>query len=100
MRSRLFPNCSICLLLRAVLSVFMGAQKKLLKRLVKKADYVLYLKDNHSSLHKDIVLFLSEIEKLHQAKPHNITDRHEEHDKGHGRMEHRVCYVTVHLDWL
>ena len=80
----------------------MGTQKKIAKKIRgKKADYVLSLKGNHSTLHDDIRLFLSaEIEKLHQAKSHKIVDQYEDHDKGHGRIEHRLCYVTDHLDWL
>lgn len=80
----------------------MGTQKKIAKKIrEKKADYVLSLKGNHGTLHKDIELFLStEIEKLHQAKSHKIIDQHEDYDKGHGRIEHRLCYVTDHLNWL
>lgn len=67
----------------------------------KKADYVLSLKGNQSSLHDDIALFLSnEIDKLQRAEPHKIKDRYEDYDKGHGRIEHRLCYVTDELDWL
>ena len=80
----------------------MGTQKKIAKKIrEKKADYILSLKGNHSTLHEDIQLFLSsEIEKLHQAKSHRIVDQYEAHDKGHGRIEHRLCYVTDHLNWL
>lgn len=80
----------------------MVTQKRIAKKIrEKKADYVLSLKGNHSTLHDDIHLFLStEIEKLHQDKSHKIIDRYEDHDKGHGRIEHRICYVTDHLGWL
>ena len=62
---------------------------------------VLSLKGNHSTLHDDIRLFLlTEIEKSHQAKPHRIIDQYEDHSKGHGRIEHRLCYVTDQIDWL
>jgi predicted transposase YbfD/YdcC len=80
----------------------MGTQKKIAKKIRgKKANYVLSLKGNHSKLHDEIQLFLStEIEKLYQAKPHKISDHYEHHDKGHGRIEHRLCYVSDQLDWL
>lgn len=80
----------------------MGTQKKIAKKIrEKKADYVLALKGNHSTLHDDICLFLStEIEKLHRDKAHKIVDRYESHDKGHGRIEHRICYITDQLNWL
>ena len=80
----------------------MGTQKKIAKKIrQKKADYVLSLKGNHTTLHDDICLFLSnEIENLHQNKPHQIVEYHEEYDKGHGRIETRSCYVTDRIDWL
>jgi predicted transposase YbfD/YdcC len=77
----------------------MGTQKKIAKKIKqKKADYVLALKGNHSTLHNDISLFLSsEAEKSNSTK---IVDRYEDFDKGHGRIEHRICYVSDQLDWL
>jgi len=77
----------------------MGTQKKIAKKIrQKKADYVLALKGNHSTLHDDVSLFLSsESEKTGHSK---IVDCHEEWDKGHGRIEHRICYVSDHIDWL
>ena len=29
-----------------------------------------------------------------------INDRCGDFDKGHGRIEHRLCYVSDHIDWL
>lgn len=80
----------------------MGAQKKIAKKIrEKKADYILSLKGNQSRLHDDISLFLStEVEKQHQGKAHKIVDQYEDYDTGHGRVEHRLCYVTDQLDWL
>lgn len=80
----------------------MGTQKKIAKKIrQKKADYVLALKGNHSLLHDDICLFLSsEIEKHRQNKTNKIVDYYEDYDKGHGRIEKRICYVTDRLNWL
>ncbi len=80
----------------------MGTQRGIAKKIRdKQADYVLSLKANHSTLHEDISLFLStEIKKWKEAKPHHIVDCHEDYDKGHGRVEHRVCYVSDALEWL
>jgi predicted transposase YbfD/YdcC len=77
----------------------MGTQKKIAKKIRKKnADYVLALKGNHSRLHDDIRLFLST--EIKKSKGTKITDRYEEFDKGHGRIEQRTCYVSDQLDWL
>lgn len=87
----------------AIVSVdAMGTQKNIAKKIrEKKADYVLSLKGNHSTLHSDIELYLStEIEKYKKKKENNIVDFYEDNDKGHGRIEKRTCYVTSKLDWL
>jgi len=80
----------------------MGAQKKIAKKIrSKKADYVLALKGNQSTLHDDVTLFLSkEIEKKQQGKMNRIKDCHVACDKGHGRIEKRTCYATDDLNWL
>jgi len=77
----------------------MGTQKEIAHQIIdKKADYVLALKGNHSTLHDDIRLFLeAEVRKTKDSK---ITDSYEEIDKGHGRIEHRICYVSDQIQWL
>lgn len=77
----------------------MGTQKEIANQIrEKKADYVLALKGNHSTLHDDIRLFLeTEVLKTDNSK---ITDFYEEIDKGHGRIERRLCYVSDQIDWL
>lgn len=77
----------------------MGTQKEIANQIIdKKGDYVLALKGNHSTLHDDIRLFL-EVE-IGKTKDSKITDSYEEIDKGHGRIEHRICYVSDQVDWL
>ena len=77
----------------------MGTQKEIARKIrEKKADYVLALIGNHSTLNDDIRLFLSaETQKPNSTQ---ITDRCEDFDKGHGRIEHRLCYVSDQIDWL
>jgi len=77
----------------------MGTQKEIANQIIdKKADYVLALKGNHSTLHNDVRLFLeAEVGKTNSSK---ITDCYEEVDKGHGRVEHRICYVSDKIHWL
>lgn len=85
----------------------MGCQKAIAKQIVdKKADYVLSLKGNHSTLHEDVKLFFED------ARAHDFyqkdEDRHVPHryfetvEKDHGRIETRRCWVveTAPLDWL
>ena len=77
----------------------MGTQKKIAKKIRQsKADYVLALKGNHSTLHKEIEGFLSS--QVEQPKSKYIVDRYEAFDKGHGRIERRMCYVSDKLNWL
>lgn len=80
----------------------MGTQKKIADKIrEKKADYVLALKGNQSSLHDDIRLFLSaEIQKKRDGSSNKIADFYEDVDKGHGRIEKRSCYVTNRIEWL
>lgn len=61
-------------------------------------DYILALKSNHGTLHKDVKLFLeSEVIK---TVSNNIDNCHEEIDAGHGRIELRKCIVSSKIDWL
>lgn len=80
----------------------MGTQKNIAEKIRnKKADYVLALKGNQGQLHDDTRLFLStEIDKLKHNKASKISDYYDESDKGHGRIEQRLCYVSDQLDWL
>ena len=77
----------------------MGTQKAIAKKIVdKKADYVLALKGNHSTLHNDIRLFFS-TELKDKSSPYAV-EKFEDYDKGHGRIEKRTCYVSDQLSWL
>lgn len=80
----------------------MGTQKKIARKIrTKKADYVLSLKGNQNALHENIKLYLqSEIEKACAETNNKITDIYIDHDKGHGRIEQRTCYVTDQIEWL
>lgn len=80
----------------------MGTQKKIAKKIRdKKADYVLSLKGNQSTLHENISLYLSsEIEKARLGKKNKIVDSYIDNDKGHGRIEQRTYYVTDQIEWL
>ncbi len=75
----------------------MGCQKEIAKTSIEdsKADYVLALKANHKDLHNEVCsLFnLAEINGFNDFE----SDKHEEINKGHGRIEKRSCScLSVH----
>jgi predicted transposase YbfD/YdcC len=57
------------------------------------ADYLLAVKENQPSLHAEIARFFAD------AEPAQL-DTNVEFDKGHGRIEERVCRVSRQVDWL
>ena len=70
----------------------MGCQKDIAKRIVeKKAEYILAVKDNQSTLKEEISSLFNCI------KPQTIDEQVE---KNHGRIETRKCEVINHLDLL
>ena len=85
----------------------MGCQKAIAKQIVdKKADYVLALKGNQSTLHEEVKSFFED------ARAHDFYQKDEERriahgyyetmEKDHGRIETRRCWMvsTASLDWL
>jgi predicted transposase YbfD/YdcC len=77
----------------------MGCQKSIAKKIREKgADYVLALKGNQGHLNDDVRLFLET--EIAKAASVAITDRDDTVDKGHGRIERRVCVVSPRVDWL
>jgi predicted transposase YbfD/YdcC len=80
----------------AIISIdAMGTQKAIAQKIVEKeADYVLSLKGNQGTLHKDVALFfetasLAETNLVHKTKT-----------TGHGRIEERECHATDKIDAL
>ena len=70
-------------------------QKDICRQLVdKKADYVLSLKKNHSTLYEDVSLYL---ETKFNSQQLEIK---EEIEKGHGRLEVRRYALSTDIDWL
>lgn len=77
----------------------MGCQTAIAEKIIeKKADYILALKGNQSSLHDDIrTFFESELNDKHSEFQF---DYDENVSKGHGRIDIRRCWVTRQIDWL
>ena len=61
------------------------------------ADYVLGLKGNQETLHKDVALFFDE--RQDGFAGHHVTV-HESSEKGHGRLETRRVVATEEIAWL
>ncbi len=80
----------------------MGTQTDIAAKIVeKKADYVLALKGNQETLHKDASLFLdSEVipQNKEILREKGLYERTIE--KGHGRIETRECFIWPEIDWL
>lgn len=77
----------------------MGTQKEIAEKIVsKEADYILAVKENHKILYRDIKLYLDDI----------VTDKdviksssyHKTVEKGHGRIETRICVISEDIGWL
>jgi predicted transposase YbfD/YdcC len=72
----------------------MGCNPKIAQDILDaKADYLLAVKDNQPTLHRDI-------DSYFETAPDGEVDFCEEIDKGHGRLEIRTCRVSKHIDWL
>jgi predicted transposase YbfD/YdcC len=80
----------------------MGTQLKIAIAIIQAgADYLLALKANQGTLHDDVREFFADPANLEYAREKGgIVHTIEHHDKGHGRIEKRVCTVTDWLDWL
>ena len=62
----------------------------------KGGDYLLALKDNHPAVRAEMESFL--LDAIAHGDSH--VDTFEAADKGHGRLERRVCHVSSQLDWF
>lgn len=70
----------------------MGCQTGIAQKIIeKKADYILALKGNQSSLYRDVKDFFELSLETHFEQV--TADHYEEYDKGHGRIELRRCWV-------
>lgn len=72
----------------------MGCQKTICQQVVDQGgDYVISLKGNQGTLHKDVKLWFED-------RSRHVDHVWEEWDKGHGRIEHRLCEATGDIGWL
>lgn len=77
----------------------MGTQKEIAEKIISKnADYVLTLKENQKNLYRDVKLYLDDIrsdEDVVKSKNYHKTV-----EKGHGRIETRICVISDEIGWL
>ena len=72
----------------------MGCQYAIANLILKKeGNYIFSLKGNQGTLSQDVQLYF---EDPNLPKPKSHTD----HDKGHGRIETRHCWVVTDVEWL
>lgn len=73
----------------------MGCQHTIAKKILdKESDYIFSLKGNQGNLCQDVTLFFED-QLLTKNLPNTI-----QHDKGHGRLESRECFVCSDVQWL
>ncbi len=83
----------------------MGCQTKIAEAIVEGGgDYLLAVKDNQPSLHREVVETFAEAD---DPRPRSVDEaprpgmlEHEETSKDHGRLETRRVRVTSDLDWV
>jgi predicted transposase YbfD/YdcC len=76
-----------------------GCQRAIAAKIIdKKADYLLALKRNQTSLHDDVALFVAE-QKANGFKD-TATSRNQTVDADHGRIETRTTTVIEDVAWL
>ena len=77
----------------------MGTQRDVARQIIDQGgDYVLALKSNHPTLHKDVRTFFKEAHATDfQGIAHDFA---EQTDAGHGRIEVRRCWAVGDVDWL
>lgn len=73
----------------------MGAQREICEQIISQGgDYVISLKGNQGTLHKDVMDYFSNKKTLENSL---IS---EENDKGHGRIEQRIAHSFDDIRWL
>jgi len=88
----------------------MGCQKEIAREIIEAdADYVLALKGNHETVHREVSTFLdSTVMEQRKKRPKGAKvpseiarlQSYETVEKGHGRLETRRYYQSDSLDWF
>ena len=78
-------NISGCMIVADALNCQKATAEKIRAN---KADYLLCVKKNHKTMYEDVTAY-TKTDKFKQS-----ADKFETHEKGHGRVESRICYTT------
>lgn len=77
----------------------MGTQKNIADLIIDKGgEYILALKGNQGNLHNEVTDFFNKTDS--DAFKHYVCQTDSEIDKGHGRIEERICTTVTNLNWL
>lgn len=72
-----------------------GTQREICSQIIEQeGDFVIAVKGNQGSLHKDIIDYFNDQSFLESCYSS------EENDKGHGRIERRLAYSSDDIEWL
>ena len=73
----------------------MHCQKETCRKIIASGgNYVFGLKENQKTLCEDVRLFIQSVENAESLQSHTTIE------KGHGRIEKRICHKVTNIDWL
>lgn len=82
----------------------MGCQKKVAAEIIENnADYVLALKGNHETVHREVKEYFDDAlsdKMTNNGKKNEMIDYFETNGKDHGRIETRRYWQSVDVDWF
>lgn len=77
----------------------MGTQKKIAEEIISGGgDYILPVKGNHPTLHRELTAFFDCMQTEHKDKKILYTE--ERNEKEHGRSEYRRYWLCEDIDWI
>ena len=77
----------------------MGCQKEIAKNIMQAhADYVLALKENHPTVYDEVKVYFESA--LNEPHFYGDIQKAKTLEKGHGRIEKRVYYLTDEIGWM
>lgn len=79
----------------------MHCQKETIRKIIaNKGDYVIQIKGNQGNTSEDIKLMFNDIKNSNIKEDREKIEEYEAAEKGHGRIERRICRVIKDVSWL